>query len=221
MIHSTSWVPSTEVAFIAGLTDKEINRALDEDVLPDNLVRRSDGREFARFVSLLVKFYFETSRDLSKPLRLSVIETLNDRVLRRDDADSVLALHFALSAFDWKVPVSFGLIELSNMARFVLDRAAGVEKANRTIEVDPNVMGGLPVFMGTRVPIDTVTSSKAAGISDERLIASYPFLTPELIQDAEIYLQVHPRRGRPRKLGELNPGWTPQESKVVRRGQRE
>lgn len=218
MQHYASWVPSSEIAFIAGLTDKEINRALDEDVLPGNLVRRTDGREFARFVSLLVKFYFETSKDLSKPLRLSVIETLNERLLRRDDAEDVLALHFALSAFDWKVPVSFGQIELSNIARFVLDRAAGVERANRTITVDPDVMGGVPVFEGTRVPIETVTSSKAAGLSDERLIASYPFLTSDLIQDAEIYQQVHPRRGRPRRLGELNPSWTPRESKVVRAG---
>ncbi len=218
MSHNESWVPSAEVAFIAGLTDKEINRAVDEDVLPENLVKRDDGRQFARIVSLFAKFYFETSDELSKALRQNVIAVLNRRVLGRQDADEVLALHFAPSAVDWRVPFSFGEIELGNIARFALDRAAAVERANRNVTVDPGVMGGMPVFKGTRVPIENIVGSKAAGISDDRLIESYPFLTPERIEDAEIYQQVHPRRGRPRKLGEMHPDWKIQHSKVVRPG---
>ncbi len=218
MRHSPSWVPSSEVAFIAGLTDKEINRAVDEDVLPHDLVDREDGRQFARIVGPFAKFYFATSNDLSKSLRRSVIEILTHRLMSRGDSEVFLALHFPLSAFDWKVKLPFGLIELSDFVLVGLDRAASVERANRSITEDPAVMGGVPVFAGTRVPIEIVTSSKAAGIGDDRLREAYSFLTSELIQDAEVYQQVHSRRGRPRKLADANPTWKVQSTKIIRPG---
>ncbi|MFJ1260292.1 DUF433 domain-containing protein, partial [Cupriavidus sp. CuC1] len=94
-------------------------------------------------------------------------------------------------------------------------RAASVERANRSITEDPAVMGGVPVFAGTRVPIEIVTSSKAAGIGDDRLREAYSFLTSELIQDAEVYQQVHPRHGRPRKLADANPTWKVQSEQLI------
>lgn len=76
-------------------------------------------------------------------------------------------------------------------------------------------MGGLPVFAGTRVPVETIAACKAAGIPDARLIASYPFLTPSLIEAAVRYQQTQPR-ARLCSLGELNPDWVIVESRVVR-----
>lgn len=107
---------------------------------------------------------------------------------------------------------------MPNVARYVVIPADRLKQANSSVTIDPNIMGGVPVFSGTRLPIDAVASAKAAGSSDECLIAAYPFLTPELIHDAEIYQQAHARRGRVRRLCELNPSWTVLESKTVRFG---
>ena len=64
-------------------------------------------------------------------------------------------------------------------------------------------MGGTPAFKGTRVPAVTVAASKRAGFDMDQLREAYPFLTPELVLDAETYLQIHPKVGRPRKDEEL------------------
>jgi len=60
-------------------------------------------------------------------------------------------------------------------------------------------MGGEPVFKGTRVPIANVVASKRAGIDLDELQAAYPFLTVELVEDAETYKTIHPKVGRPRR----------------------
>lgn len=37
----------------------------------------------------------------------------------------------------------------------------------------------------------------------DQLREAYPFLTPDLVLDAEIYLQIHPKIGRPRRADGL------------------
>lgn len=52
---------------------------------------------------------------------------------------------------------------------------------------DPQVMGGLPVFRGTRVPIANVLASLDAGFNLDQLREAYPFLTQELVNAALSY----------------------------------
>lgn len=52
---------------------------------------------------------------------------------------------------------------------------------------DAQVMGGLPVFRGTRVPIANVLASLEAGFNLDQLREAYPFLTPELVNAARNY----------------------------------
>jgi uncharacterized protein (DUF433 family) len=216
-------IPSAEAAFIAGLTDKEIHRVVDDGVLPEALYERDDGRRFARIAGAFARFYFETSDQLTKSMRREVIETLTKRLLQRPDHDAMFALSLPVSAMDWRVNVPFVSVVLEDVVALTQQRAGRVARANRSIVEDPDVMGGVPVFTGTRVPIEAVVGSRATGVSERRLLAAYPFLTPEVIEDAEIYLQVHPRRGRPRKLGGMdgaNPDWKVVTRKTVRQGSR-
>jgi hypothetical protein len=39
-----AFVPTAEAAFIGGVTDRAMNRAIDEHILPDSLIR-SDSRD--------------------------------------------------------------------------------------------------------------------------------------------------------------------------------
>jgi uncharacterized protein (DUF433 family) len=77
-------------------------------------------------------------------------------------------------------------------------------------------MGGATVFAGTRVPIDTVLGSMAAGVDGDRLRASYPFLTDAHLQAARVCDEVHPRGGRPRRLADVNPPESRRITRVVR-----
>lgn len=95
-------------------------------------------------------------------------------------------------------------------------RARTVDWAEAVVETSDEVMDGAPVFKGTRVPLDVVTTSLAKGISFERVRASYEFLTPELAEAAKVYELVHPRRGRRRSIAEVHPDWVISQRRVVR-----
>jgi uncharacterized protein (DUF433 family) len=41
---------------------------------------------------------------------------------------------------------------------------------------NPNVLGGRPVFRGTRVPVETVFENLADGLSVDEIVESYPSL---------------------------------------------
>jgi uncharacterized protein (DUF433 family) len=82
-----------------------------------------------------------------------------------------------------------------------------MEHAHRLVSVDREVMGGAPVFAGTRVLVEIVAASKAEGVDDARLKKSYPFLTDELIEAAVVYSRIHPRRGQPQRLQDANLTW--------------
>lgn len=49
---------------------------------------------------------------------------------------------------------------------------------------DPQICGGDPTFLGTRVTLRTVLASLAAGDSIEAILADFPALKPEDVQAA-------------------------------------
>jgi uncharacterized protein (DUF433 family) len=67
---------------------------------------------------------------------------------------------------------------------------------------------GVPVFKGTRVPLDVVVASIASCIPFERVQASYEFLTPELAAAAVAYLHENPESPRRPGIAETHPDWT-------------
>lgn len=70
---------------------------------------------------------------------------------------------------------------------------------------DPEIMGGTPVFAGTRVPVEIVLASAVAGAGMNQLRAAYSFLTDAHLAAARVYTEANPRLGRPRRLSEANP----------------
>ena len=52
------------------------------------------------------------------------------------------------------------------------------------VEVNPNVMMGKPVIKGTRLTVELILESLAAGESTEDILTSYPRLTKDAISAA-------------------------------------
>ncbi|MCW5909807.1 MAG: DUF433 domain-containing protein [Cyclobacteriaceae bacterium] len=52
------------------------------------------------------------------------------------------------------------------------------------IEVNPEIMMGKPVIKGTRITVELILESLAAGEPVENLLASWPKLTKEAVQAA-------------------------------------
>lgn len=87
------------------------------------------------------------------------------------------------------------------------------------VHIDPAVMGGRPVFVGTHVPIDVVLTSIDAGEASARLKAVYPFMTRGHIDAAMEWIEcngITPRSQTPlRRAASENesaltsPRWSP------------
>jgi uncharacterized protein (DUF433 family) len=54
-----------------------------------------------------------------------------------------------------------------------------VTTRSKVIHSDPKILGGTPVFIGTRVPLQNLIDCLAAGDSLDEFVASFPSVTRE------------------------------------------
>jgi Uncharacterized conserved protein len=69
--------------------------------------------------------------------------------------------------------------------------------AREMVTSNPEIMGGTPVFRGTRIPVDLVADMLAQGASVQEILEGYPALKESQVKLAPLYLRSFPRRGRP------------------------
>ena len=206
MLTARNAVSAAEAAFIADLTDKDINRLVDEEVLPAALVVRVEGRRFAPLAAPFAKFYFDASNELTKAARVHVLFTLTRRLLARPESYELLTLSRPDAGvhFDWSVSYPALKIELASYVREAWSRIEQLHHADEHIVSDPEILGGVPCFKGTRVTIANVLAAEKETPLDE-LRGAYPFLTAELLELARVYAKARPRVGRPRRVAEAIP----------------
>ena len=197
MSSSSAFVPTAEAAYIAGLSDRDMNRVVDERILPEPLVRMNQGRLFARLGAAFARFYFGTEQEFMADFRRKILAEMTERLIRRVDRDTVLALGTLPNDLSWVVGFPHAQVDLAGFIIETLGRVRQVERADALVRTDPEILGGEPVFAGTRVPISTILASLDKVIARDRIITSYPSVTDELIEAARLYTRVHPRRGRP------------------------
>lgn len=214
------FIPPAEAAYIAGLTDRQLSRVVDERLIPQLFFeRRRSRRLFTRLGAALAQFYFATEDMLTAGARKQVLNELSTRVEALPRKNQVLAL-MQLDALSWKVERNFVTVDLLPFLQAVGHRAREVDQAHALVTEDPDVMAGMPVFAGTRVPIGLVLASLAAGVELPRLKDSYPFLTEAHVQSAQVYEAVHPRRGRQRRLVQVNTELTLKGTRAARQAVR-
>ena len=217
MSQLTTFVPTAEAAFIAGLSDRDMNRVIDEHLVPNNLVRQAGGRSFTRLAAAFARFYFGAEQELVPVFRRNILIELARRVEMSKDKALVFDLsNDSRTLIDWQVRTTFAEIDVWKSVEASIQRTQEVTDAHALVMTDPEIMGGLPVFAGTRVPIDTVLASIDKGIDWPRLVDSYPFLTDELVHAARTYSIVHPRRGRPRHEADVTGTWKMTTRRIVR-----
>lgn len=218
MSSPQAFVPVAEVAFIGDVSAPQMNRLVDEDLVPDTLFLQEPGsRKFARLSAAFATFFFETEGDLVASTRRRILQELTHRIEKVQGRNDIFALHMMPLDMDWKVFVSPALlVDVSPFVSAAMARAREVDNADKLIVEDSELLGGMPCFAGTRVPIDNVLASLDKGVAISRVLQSYPFLTDAHLEAARVYSRVHPRRGRPRRLSESNPPTLKRVTKLVR-----
>jgi len=189
---------ATEAAVVAGVTLRDVNRLLDRDILPKALTTKGDGeRRVAWLGCPLIRFYVLSAPDLTSATRRFVIRVAFDRLRRHVVIDRPIVESGELN-------VEHGAITVALRAYFdaAADQLEQLAEAEALVEQDSDVLGGVPVFRGTRIPVYDIAGALEEGESRKDLLHGYPRLTDRALDLALIYARAHPMRGRPPKLSE-------------------
>jgi uncharacterized protein (DUF433 family) len=171
---------TTEAAVLTGLPLKAVNNAIDKKT-----ISAVAGEEGTRLL------------DARALVSLSIERRLSDRLapdLRRQVFDALAEAPRSV------VSLEGGLlkIDLREPRREIATSLRELRRARRLVVSDPEIMGGDPIFRGTRVPVHMVARLLEQGSSQAELIKGYPRLTAEMVRLAPVYAAAYPLRGRPR-----------------------
>jgi uncharacterized protein (DUF433 family) len=179
--HGTLFTP-TEAAVLTGLSLKAVNNAIDKKT-----VAAVSGEEGGRLLNARALVSLSIERRLSAgiatpELRRMVFDALGD------GPRNVLSIEGGLIKIDLRQP-------RRDLAASLRD----LRRARRLVVSDREILGGDPLFRGTRVPVHLVAELVAQGSKPAELVESYPRLNAEMIRLAPIYAAAYPLRGRPRR----------------------
>src|SRR5262245_3592593 len=179
--HDTLFTP-TEAAVLTGLSLKAVNNAIDKKIV-SAVPAEEGGRLLDARALVSLSIERRLSAGIATPeLRRKVFDALAGA------PRSLLSLEGGLIKIDLRQPRR----ELAASLR-------ALRRARRLVVTDPEILGGDPVFRGTRVPVHLIAELVAQGSKPAELIESYPRLTTEMIRLAPVYAAAYPLRGRPRK----------------------
>lgn len=194
---------ATEAAVVSRVSLRDINRVIDERILPEAFVSLDNGRHVLAGACSFVAFYFESAKRLTSEERLFAIKTAGPRLTR------FRALAWAaLLREDWTVRDEFLTIDLLPFLKGTGERLDDLAAAREIVKTSDDILGGTPVFRDTRVPVYDVAAALAAGHPIERVLEAWPSLDTKKVRLAAIYAEANPLRGRPRVSGDLPAGST-------------
>jgi len=187
MEASLERLTTSEAAVVAGVSVPQIHRIIDERILPESLYSTDQMRTILLDACVLISFYFETAESLTAAARLRAIRN---------------ALVHSPSWDAWKdcsFEEHFVSVHFQDIWRGVDERLHGLWRAREAVVQDAEILGGTPIFKGTRVPVYDIAALVDTGTPTERILKSYPSLKEWQVELASIYARAVPPKGRPKR----------------------
>jgi uncharacterized protein (DUF433 family) len=181
--HENSLFTPTEAAVLTRLSVKAVNNAIDKRTIP-----AVAGSREGHATRLL---------DMRALVSLTLERRLADRFMpeaRREVFDAAAAAPGNTVSLQG----GFLKIDLREPRRELAASIRELRRARQLVASDPEIMGGEPVFRGTRVPVHLVATLLGQASTETDLLEGYPRLTGEMLRLAPIYAAAYPLRGRPR-----------------------
>lgn len=189
-LESELLTPS-EAAVVANVTVRNINRAIDEAILPKTFFQvKNGGRWVKSDACAFVHFYFHTAARFTAEERTRVIHSFVGTAKRP-------------TAGSWVFHDDFITLNFDRFVEEATARHANLRRARERVIEDPAILGGTPSLKGTRVSVYDIAAAAAAGTSKARLRAAYPMLDDDDIELATLYAEANPLRGRPKRPAAL------------------
>lgn len=189
----------TEAAVVSHVSVRNVNRAIDEKLLPENLfaVGRDGARQVSADACIFISFYFEAANRLTSEERLRIIATASKQLPEAQ----VCTLEK-----EWIIRQEFLAIDLAPFLRSARQRLEKLSAARELVVEDPEILSGTPVIRGTRVPAYDIAALAAAGEPTDRILEDYPSITAEAVELATLYAEANPLQGRPQRSRTLPAG---------------
>lgn len=174
----------TEAAAVSEIGIKSVHNAIDK-----RIIGRPSTSHRSRAITdddlLRLKLWFGVGSILSAERRKRLFAAIEEN----PEADTVRADDYLI-------------VDVARAREHLAARGEALREADKIIHSVKGVVGGEPVFKGTRVPVRTIAAMKLQGAATDEIVEGYPALTARMVDLAEIWVAAHPARGRPRKLSE-------------------
>lgn len=174
-----------QAAAVSEIGVKSVHNAIDKRIIESRVANHQGGRALTDDDLLHLKLWYGVGSILTAERRKRLFEAIKSdpsaATVRADD---------------------YLIVDVARAREQLAARADALREAETVIESVKGVLGGEPVFKGTRVPARAIAAMKAQGASTEELLEGYPSITARMVEFAEIWTAAHPARGRPKKLSE-------------------
>jgi uncharacterized protein (DUF433 family) len=172
---------AAQAAAVSEIGIKAVHNAIDKRIV--ETVACSSGRMLTEEGLLRLKLWYGVGSVLSADRR----QKLFDSIKADPAADEIRADELII-------------VDVAKARRQVVQRVSELDEAETLIWRKKGIMGGAPVFIGTRIPVHLVAGMLAAGAGADEILEGYPTLTRRMLDLSRIWAAAHPQRGRPKSL---------------------
>ncbi|MFV3129413.1 DUF433 domain-containing protein [Niveispirillum sp. KHB5.9] len=183
-----------EASFVAGVSYDKVVKALENRTVPNRAGRaRQRALDLDGVLSL-------TLSDRLQGYPALMRRRVSRRVLEHLRGDGPDANAPDIIDSDGLVVTTFRTGELF---RGVQERLSILVKLTASVERNPDVQGGAPVFRGTRIMVHHIADLLRSGTNRREIQEDFPDLDEEMLELALLFDRLHPVKGRPvRKAGQ-------------------
>lgn len=180
MVSKAALMTANEAACVTGVPLRQVHRIIDAGLLGAAVKRRDNARLLTPQGLVGLRLAHDTADMLTLQGRRAVVAT------------SIRSPRQSLIRADMIV------VDARSAARAVRSGLGLLAKARSMVSTTPGVLGGTPVFKGTRIPVHDIAGMLANGERPAAIVKAYPQLDAGRVRMAAIYTQAYPARGRPR-----------------------
>ncbi len=178
--NQTTLMTANEAASVTGVPLRQVHRIIDAGLLGGAVRQRDKARLLAQKALVGLRLAHETADVLTLQSRRAVVAT------------SIRSPRQSMIRADMVV------VDARPAARAVRSGLSQLSKARGVVSSTPDVLGGTPVFKGTRIPVHDIADMLANGDRRAAIIKAFPQLDADRIRLATVYALAYPPRGRPR-----------------------
>lgn len=196
MTVATADLTPREVAELAGVAKRAIEKAIEEKVLPVHsgkifAMRFGKSADARRFLGVESVAYATLMRRLTGDVTLTLTGKRKlVKALKSHELSRLKTAHIEIAP-----SVTADVGELAGEA---LERTDWYLRARENwIESVAGIKGGLPVIKGTRLTVHSIEARLAHGDSLDDIAAENPDLPREAFEAAILFARAHPLSGRP------------------------